>query len=87
MIRYADDLAVLGPSPEGLRRRREGASSLQDAPTYSEEEISQIFDVWYAQNMEHYDPYDPGLDISPSLRNDAVQNTNSPWLGNFIIRV
>ena len=78
VFRYADDLAVLGPSPEGLRRRREGASSLQDAPTYSEEEISQIFDVWYAQNMEHYDPYDPGLDISPSLRNDAVQNTNSP---------
>ena len=73
VIGYADDLAVIGPPPEGLRRRGEATGmSLHDAPTYTTEEIEQIFNQWYEQNMEHYDPYDPSLDLSPGRRVDFV---------------
>ena len=45
VIQYAADLAVLEPSPEGLRRRRDASSSLQNVPMYTEEQVAQIFDT------------------------------------------
>ena len=40
------------------------------------EEIEQIFDRWYGQNVEHYDPYDRELELSPSMNNNFGDETN-----------
>ena len=77
VISYVDDVAVIGPPAEGLRSRGETVvTGLRDAPTYTPEEIEQIFDQWYGQNVEHYDPYDPELELSPSMRNNFGDETN-----------
>ena len=59
-----------------MRTRRDASSSLQNAPTYTEEQVVQVFDTWYGQTVEQDDPHDPDLDLSPALRNDRINEVN-----------